>query len=1092
MTHNQDSTKGEQNGATPVDFDPFACGEVVRKVPATEPQQEIWTATHMDASAACAFNAPLLLHLKGRVQYPQLLAAYSQLIERHDALRGSFSPDGRDFVITANVPLDLPLIDLSLRDAGSKDDALIEILEQDAMTAFNLEFGPLIRGQLIKFDEADYFLLITVHHIVCDGWSTGILLSELAELYSAETGKRQPSLQAAPSFADYARELHVTHSSESYLASKNYWLAQFADEPPVLYLPLDKPRPPVRTFNGSRRDCFIDTERTQALAQLAAQSGNTLFVTLFAIFQILLWKRSGQPDIVVGFPAAAQPITDNAGLIGHCVNLLPIRFKLDDQKSFTEHLDVLRPHIYDALEYQEFTFGSLLRELQIERDSSRVPLVPVTFNLEKSTDEFNFEEIKANFSFEGRSNETFEISLNVVNHLDKLELQWSYNTDLFAREGIDRLIEYFLFVLNEIIVDPYARISTLPLISPQERQLIRSWNATEKEYPLDQCLHHLFEAQVARTPEAIAVEYDEQTLTYKQLEERANQLACHLQVLGVAREQLVGVFMERSMEMVIALWGILKAGGAYVPLDPDYPPERIAYMLEDTGALVLLTQAQLKEQLPRHKAKVVCLDQDWDVIARHSPARLSDASSSNCLAYVIYTSGSTGKPKGVMNNHSGVVNLLLWTQETFQLSTADRILQTTPFSFDASIWELFWPLTAGARLVIAKPGRHMDPAYLAAAMVESEITTVQFVPSMLGLFLEYEHNLEDWSVRQVFCGGEVLSKEIQDRFFERFKNTALYNVYGPTEAAVDVTHWACERGTKLTAVPIGKPHANTQCYILDKGLQLVPPGVPGELHIGGVQVARGYLNRDDLTAQNFIRDPFSDNPHARIYKTGDMVRYRVDGNIEYVGRSDSQVKVRGLRIELGEIESVLLQHTAVSQCTVTVREERVGDQRLIAYVVLIPGAELTNTEMREHARTHLPDYMVPQHVVELDALPLTPNGKVDLKALPVPEMHEADHAVFKAPDSELEIYLTKLWTETLMTENIGVADNFFELGGHSLLAIHIVTKLSKDLETEIPLPLIFEYPCISDMAQAVEKLLVEELDKLSDSEAESLQNNAST
>ncbi|MEJ2284849.1 MAG: amino acid adenylation domain-containing protein, partial [Desulfobacterales bacterium] len=600
-------------------------------------------------------------------------------------------------------------------------------------------------------------------------------------------------------------------------------------------------------------------------------------------------------------------------------------------------------------------------------------------------------------------------------------------------------------------------------------RLLNEWNATQVEYPKDACLHRLFEAQAERTPDAIAVEFEERHLTFRELEQRANQLAHHLQGLGIGPETIVGVYMERSLEMIVSLYGILKAGGAYVPMDPEYPHDRIAFMLEDTRVPVLLTQKHLSPDLPPSEAKILCLDAHWPIVEKEPTKRTISEVSAENLAYVIYTSGSTGKPKGVMNCHSGICNRLFWMQDEYNLTEADRVLQKTPFSFDVSVWEFFWPLLFGARLIVAKPGGHRDSNYLIRLINEKAITTLHFVPSMLQIFLDDPNAASCCSLKRVICSGEALTYELQERFFTTL-DAELHNLYGPTEAAVDVTYWACERGTDLRFVPIGRPVANTQMYVLDANLQPVPVGEPGELHIGGIQVARGYLNRPELTAEKFIPDPFRSEPGTRLYKTGDLGCYLPNGAIKYLGRIDHQVKIRGIRIELGEIESVLEAHPAVKLAIVAVNEERAGDKRLVAYLVANPRQSISIPQLRAVLEKELPESMIPSVYIQIDEMPLSPNGKVDRRALPAPgnQRPQLDQA-YIPPRNKLEHYLADLWCDILKIEKIGIYDRFFELGGNSLNAAQFINRLQTDLGENIYIVSVFEAPTIAEYADFVKR-----------------------
>jgi amino acid adenylation domain-containing protein len=649
----------------------------------------------------------------------------------------------------------------------------------------------------------------------------------------------------------------------------------------------------------------------------------------------------------------------------------------------------------------------------------------------------------------------------------ELILKIAFDRQRFDDVTIKRMLGHLKTLLEGISENPNQPLWKLPLLTEAERhQTLCEWNNTRVDYPKDRLIHQMFESQVEEIPDSIALVFEDEQLTYKELNQRANQLAHYLQYIGVGPETFVGIAIERSLEMVVGLYGILKAGGAYVPLDPAYPADRLAYMIEDANVPVLLTQKKLIDRLPSHKAQVLCLDTDWDeLIAGQSIENpISQATLEN-LAYTIYTSGSTGKPKGVMNTHGGILNRLLWMQEAYQLIASDHVLQKTPFSFDVSVWEFFWPLMFGARLVVACPEGHKDSDYLVQTIIEQQITTIHFVPSMLQLFLMAKDVEKCDCLRRVICSGEALSLDLQNRFFARL-DTELHNLYGPTEAAVDVTYWECQQESSLSTVPIGRPVANTQMYILDGYMQPVPVGISGELHIGGVQVARGYLNRHELTAEKFIPDPFCDNLLARLYKTGDLARYLPDGSIEYLGRLDNQVKVRGLRIELGEIESVLAQYPAVCEAVVMAREYVPGDVRLAAYIVPDRNQKLSISELRDSLKQELPDFMVPPYFFTLEAFPLMPNGKIDRKALPEPDQVKIESEVaYVPPGNELQQTIANIWQEVLNVPRVGMNDNFFELGGHSLLIVRVYYRLCEVTDRELSITDMFRFPTISALTE---------------------------
>jgi amino acid adenylation domain-containing protein len=811
----------------------------------------------------------------------------------------------------------------------------------------------------------------------------------------------------------------------------------------------------------------LDKRLCVALTRVFPCQGETLFVVLLAAFKLLLRRYTGQEDILVGTILIESLWETNCSLGTRCVKPLVLRTDLAGDPRATELVARVSRTVENAVQNRDYPYEELVESFARTDDSSKSPVFRVMF-VQGSVPS----EISGTSSSGGRQTpiEPFlavcDLVLLTSEAAGGLSVRCEYDPGLFDPTTIKRLLGHLRVLLEEMASKPEQRVSALPLLTEAERQLLLvEWNATRVDYPQDACLHRFFEAQVEESPDSVALVFEGGQLTYRELNRRSNQLAHHLHRLGVGPEVLVGVFMERCVEMVVALYGILKAGGAYVPLDPEHPPERIAFMVSDTKVPVLLAQRHLVERLPEQAARVICLDSEWEIIAGESDANLADGARAENLAYVIYTSGSTGKPKGVMNTHRGICNRLLWMQDEYHLEAHDRVLQKTPFSFDVSVWEFFWPLLNGACLVIARPAGHRDSAYLRATIVEQHITTLHFVPSMLRVFLKELGREDSTALKRVICSGEALSFDLHQRFFSRLA-AQLHNLYGPTEAAVDVTFWACDRHSKHPTVPIGRPVANTRIYILDDWLQPVPVGIAGELHIGGVQVARGYLNRPDLTAEKFIPDPFSVDPSARLYKTGDVARYLPDGNIEYLGRFDFQVKLRGFRIELDEIEAALLQHPAVQEAVVLALEAAPNDKRLVAYLVLDGRASPPSiTSLRSFLLQILPEYMVPSAFITLPAMPLTPNGKLDRKALPAPDAFRPDLAGdYTPPRTPLEEFLVTLWEVVLGIEGVGITDNFFELGGNSIQGMFIVNRLKQTLSEYVYIVALFEAPNIADLA----------------------------
>jgi len=1056
--------------ATPANFAPIPRSSRQENLPLSFAQQRLWFIDRYEPGCD-RYNLPAVVRLTGTLDIAALEQALNEIVRRHEALRTNFvTVEGQPVqIIHPTLTLSLPVVNLQHLPHNQREAEALRLARHKARQPFDLEQEPLLRVMLLHLSQTEYIAMFTMHHITSDGWSVAILIREVAALYAAfSTGKSSPLAELPIQYADFAlwqRQWLQGKVLESQLA---YWQQQLANYTPLIQLPTDRPRPAVQTFHGAKKSFSLPANLSQKLKALNQAENATPFMTLLAAFQILLHRYTRQDDILVGSPIANRNRTEIEGLIGFFVNTLVLRANLNGNPTFRQFLAQVREVTLSAYAHQDLPFEYLVEKLQPERNLSHHPLFQVMFVLQNAPMEtLNLPNLTLSFLQPEKQTALFDLSLSMWETDSEFAGEFTYNTDLFDAATINSMVEHFQTLLAGMVANPDSRLLDLPLLTTAERQqLLYQWNDTQTDYP-QECIHRLFEAQVELTPDAVAVVFAEQRLTYRELNDKANQLAHYLQSLGIEPEALVGICVERSLEMVVGLLGILKAGGAYVPLDPDYPPERLAFMLSDAQVPVLLTQARLVEKLRSHPAQIICLDRDWEAIATQQRSNpLSNVKPDN-LAYVIYTSGSTGKPKGAMNTHKGLSNRLFWMQSVYQLTSDDRVLQKTPFSFDVSVWEFFWTLLNGARLVIAQPGGHQDSAYLVKLIASQQIAIAHFVPSMLRVFLEAEGLEACNCLRHVICSGEALPLELQQRFFARL-NAKLHNLYGPTEAAIDVTAWTCQPHSDLPFVPIGRPIANTQIYILDSEGQPVPVGVPGELHIGGVGLARGYLNRPELTDEKFIPHPFEKSKESRLYKTGDLVRYRADGNIEFLGRIDHQVKIRGFRIELGEIEALLSQHPIIRETVVLAREEESGSGRLIAYIVPHSGQKLTVAELRCFLAAKLPDYMLPSAFVFLEALPLTPNGKLDRRSLPAPDWTQLQtETVFVAPRTPVEQALAEIWVQVLGVTQVGIHDNFFELGGHSLLATRVVSQLRQVLDVELPLRSLFEAPTVAGLAQVV-------------------------
>ena len=1065
---NMDSLfKDQKVGSAAVNFDPFADGDILLTAPATEAQKEIWASVQMGDAANCAYNESVTLSLKGKLDLKALQNAWQQLVERHESLRTTLSPDGNNLCIgTAPIFQILP-IDLSGLSRSQQEAKIVQIKQQEVSQPFDLEHGPLCRVELLELNAQEHQLVMTAHHIVCDGWSWAVIVTELGKLYSAIKGNTA-ELEEGDCFSDYALMLEETADDPEAIAIEQYWINQFSGSVPTLDFPTDRPRPPLRTFDSQREDWQIDETLVTALKQLGTKLGCSFMTTLLSSFEVFLFRLTGQTDLAVGIPAAGQAATGNYNLVGHCVNLLPLRTQIDSRESFSNYLQKRKTSVLDAYDRQQFTFGSLVQKLDLPRDPSRIPLVPIVFNIDRDLDPntLNYDGLEVEFHSNPRTYENFELFINAIELQGKVTLECQYNTNLFDRETICRRLAEFETLLSSIIANPDEAIATINLLPETELQLLEQWNQTQSDYP-QLCLHQLVEAQTAKTPNSLAVVFEQQQITYQELNQKADCLAAYLNNLGVEPEVKVGICLERSIEMVVGLLGILKAGGAYVPIDPAYPADRISFLLEDAKVPVLITQASLKSKLPEHTAKTVYIDADWENIASSKAISSTEVKPDN-LAYVIYTSGSTGKPKGVLISHRNVVNLLSSVREKPGLTAEDVLLAVTTISFDIATSEIFLPLSVGAKLVLVSQETAADGDKLLKTLNTCQATFMQPTPITWRLLLE-----AGWQRSpnlKMISTGEALPRELANRLLPMGEQ--LWNLYGPTEATIWATGTRVEKSNK--SINIGHAIANTKTYILDANLQPLPIGVPGELHIGGEGVARGYLNRPELTAAKFIADPFSGNSQIRLYKTGDLAKFLPDGQIECLGRIDYQVKVRGFRIELGEIEAIMAQYPAVKEAVAIAREDTPGEKLLVGYLVADNEDDFTDEEiprLRLFLKERLPDYMVPTQFMRLETMPLTPNGKVDRKALPKPDNYRADLAAnYVAPRNDLEQGVANIWAEVLGLERVGIYDNFFELGGYSLLAIKIVSRLRQSLQIEILLPNLFELPTVAELTNRISAL----------------------
>lgn len=1013
-----------------------AVGHDALTAPVTEAQKEIWLSDQIGEDASCSYNESFSLSLKGWLNETALKEALDEVINRHEALRATFTEDGDSVKVAPQFNGEISFIDLSTLIPAEREQKRVRILSDEARTPFDVSRGPLVRVKLLRLEPENHIVVFTSHHIVCDGWSTNVILEELAQLYSAKVEGRASNLPAPKSFLEYAREQSQQANAPAMRQIEQYWLKQFEKPAPVLELPTDRPRSGMKSFAGATYRTTLPANEYQAVKKAGAQRGCTLFVTLLAAYQLLLCRLSNQEDVVVGIPTAGQALLEGAPLVGHCVNFLALRAHINKDLVFSEFVKQIKKSVLDAYEHQNYTYGTLVRKLGIPRDPSRLPLIEVQFNLERIGSAMKIPGLRAEIDPNPKAFVNFDLFLNVVESDQGLTLDCDYNSDLFDESTIRRWISHYQTLLREFVADANRSVMRVPLLTQAERKhLCDDWNQTQADYPAAMKVHELFEQQVARTPDSVALACNDQTLTYQQLDERANQLAHYLQAFGASPDSKVGLFVERSVEMIVGLLGILKSGACYVPLDPSHPKSRIDSILGEANSPIVVTQKSLANGLTT-SARLLLLDSDWARIESQPNSKPTEQASPNHLAYVLFTSGSTGKPKGVEVTHQSLVNLICSVRTQPGINAADTALSVTTISFDVATGELLVPLSVGARVIIASADDVADGSRLRRHMEKHKVTTLTATPGTFRLLAE-----AGWKSRaglKIWSTGEALPRELANTLLAG--GAELWNLYGPTETTI----WSVLARIESTSgpVPIGRPVGNTQVHVVDEFGEPVPIGVAGELWIGGDGVARGYLNDPKLTSERFIPDRFR-RGDGRIYRTGDLVRYRADGVLEYMGRLDRQVKVRGFRIELGEIESALNQASAVRESAVIVREDNPGDRRLIAYYTAAEGEAPSASDLRTHLGQTLPDYMVPSAFVKMDALPRTPNGKLDKRSLPEPDFSAAKSNKSTEPRNAEERKMADIWAEVLRLKTVGIDDNLFELGADSLHVFQIVARANK-------------------------------------------------
>ncbi|MCI0545815.1 MAG: amino acid adenylation domain-containing protein [Candidatus Rokubacteria bacterium] len=1049
-------------------------GRLQRIYPVSFAQQRMWLLDRLDPGSP-AYNIARAIRMRGALSPDVLRRSLQALVTRHESLRTTFAEiDGEPVQrIAGDRTVKLPMIDLRGVPEAEREPEARRRARDEAQRPFDLTRGPLMRATLLRLGEDQHVLILVLHHIVTDAWSMSVLFDEIGRLYEAFAAGRPSSLADLPiQYGDFARWQRQTLTPTLLAPHLAYWADRLAGVAPVLDLPTDHPRPATRTPRGGTQTVVFPAALRERLKAVGREANATLFMTLAAAFLALLGRYTGRDDLVIGTPTAGRGEVELEPLIGFFVNTLVLRTDLAGDPTARELVGRVREAALEAYAHQAVPFERLIEALEVPRSLSHTPLFQVMFILQNTRaqtltlpgltlDELEFDSGTAKF----------DLTVEMAEVADGLHCGFEYSRDVFEPATVARMLWHFEALLEGIAADPGCRLSALPLMSAAERrQVVEDWNDTAAPYDREQSIHGLFAIQAERTPEAVALVGGGEAISYRALEARANQLAHHLRARGVGRGVCVGVCIERSIEAVVALLGVLKAGGAYVPLDSAYPEERLAFMLEDSRAPVLLTVERLRGRVRAGAAERVCLDSDADRIAGHPATRPRAEVTGDDPAYIIYTSGSMGRPKGVLAPHRASVNRFAWMWRAWPFAPGEVACQKTTLSFVDSVWEIFGPLLQGVRAVIIPDEELGDPERLVGTLGAHRVTRIVLVPSLLRMLVEGVPDLAARApaLRLWITSGEAITPELARRFEERVPGATLLNLYGSSEVAADVTAYVVTGSPALERIPIGRPIANTRADVLDRARHPVPIGVAGEIHIGGDGLAHGYLDNPELTAERFVPDPFAPAPGGRLYRTGDLGRWRPDGNLECLGRVDDQVKIRGVRIELGEIESVLRTHPSVRSAAVAVAGSA-GDERLIAY--LVPGGEVPPpAELRHFVRTTLPDYMVPASFVVLDALPLTPSGKVDRRALPAPEAEgRASDRTPTAPRTATEQTLAGIVGEVLARDGVGIDDNFFDLGGHSLLGMQVLARVRRALGVELSLRVLFEEPTVAGLAAEVDR-----------------------
>ncbi|NLW30546.1 MAG: amino acid adenylation domain-containing protein [Fibrobacter sp.] len=1038
-----------------------------KKFPTTESQKEIWISSKMGHEASCAYNESVLLGISGVSDVDLLHRAITIVVDRHDALNSVFSNDGRWMLLRSGMEKKIDTINLSAATAREQGEAVLQQSKEAVAEAFDLENGPLWNATVLILSSRELKLFFTAHHIVCDGWSLSVLVDKILSTYSALLENKLPASYDDPSFGEYLLEQHQFAQTAQAAEHLQYWKEKFSHQVPVLQLPTDNPRPAFRTYKADCVSADVPATVSDQIKQLSISlqcNPNTIFLGVYAV---LLYKLSGNPDSVVGMPVSGQSFSGKNDLVGHCINMLPVLCSINPEEPFSAFIDKLQDTLYDDFDHYTVTFGELVKELQIRREPGRIPLMStgLTYMRMKPPDELVFPDFTATYKIIERSFETFEMQGAVVDYGDRRTFMWQYNTSLFRRETIELWLDGYMAILVNAVTLPDTPVKELSMLSAAAREeLLYKWNRTARPLTQGKTVVHAIMESAERYPDAIAVEYGETSCTYRMLDVRSSLLAELLRKQGVAAGGTVAVCMDKTTDAIIAMLAILKVRAAYIPVDSIFPDERISYIMRDSGTTVLITQKEYAPKYRQLQCEMVFVD---DI--NESSGDIADLEGGLPLptdpAYIIYTSGSTGKPKGVKIGHEALYNFLCAMKEKPGFGRTDSVLSVTTISFDIAVLEIFLPLIAGGKVIIAEKDTVMDGSRLTQKIANCHPSVMQATPSTWTLLLN--SGWKDGQGMTLLCGGEVLTRSLADRLLAT--GATVWNMYGPTETTVWSSLWRVEHGTQTP--PVGYPIANTQLYVLDNAMEPVPAGISGELYIGGRGLALEYHNRPDLTKDKFLPDPFleANDPSGcgKLFKTGDIAKRLGDGTIVVMGRSDFQVKIRGFRVELGEIESVLEELSAVSKAVVLATKDESGNDRLIGYIE--STAEVFAEEVREYLSGKLPHYMVPDQLVQVESFPLTPNKKIDRLALVQQRQAVSLPTKVQAilPANERETKLLEIWQQVLKSTAFGTKDNFFAIGGNSILIAEIQMLIKEKLGIDIPLTSLFQYPTIASLAESL-------------------------